>query len=146
MSDFMIAGGKIETMEFHEPAELSKLPQKVIVNSTGYGARALWKDESIVPVRGQIAWLIPQPEVNYGVGYKNINILGNVARIGKWAFSSCNSLTGVTIPSTVTEIGDGAFSSCQILTSVTIPNSVTSIGKGAFKATGTCGTVRFFRA
>jgi hypothetical protein len=35
----------------------------------------LWKDESIVPVRGQIAWLIPQPEVNYGVQYKNVNIL-----------------------------------------------------------------------
>jgi len=35
----------------------------------------LWKDESIVPVRGQIAWLIPQPEVNYGVMYKNVNIL-----------------------------------------------------------------------
>jgi glycine/D-amino acid oxidase-like deaminating enzyme len=54
---------------------LSQLTQKVIVNATGYGARALWNDESIVPVRGQIAWLIPQPEVNYGVMYKNVNIL-----------------------------------------------------------------------
>ena len=49
----------------HTPADLSQLPQKVIINCTGYGARALWQDESIVPVRGQIAWLIPQPEVNY---------------------------------------------------------------------------------
>jgi glycine/D-amino acid oxidase-like deaminating enzyme len=49
--------------------------QKVVINATGYGARALWKDESIVPVRGQIAWLIPQSEVNYGVIYKNVNIL-----------------------------------------------------------------------
>jgi glycine/D-amino acid oxidase-like deaminating enzyme len=47
----------------------------VVINATGYGARALWKDESIVPVRGPIAWLIPQPEVNYGVFYKNVNIL-----------------------------------------------------------------------
>ncbi len=46
-----------------------------MINATGYGARALWKDESIVPVRGQIAWLIPQPEVNYGVQYKNLFIL-----------------------------------------------------------------------
>ena len=51
------------------------MAQKVVINATGYGARALWKDESIVPVRGQIAWLIPQPEVNYGVLYKNVNIL-----------------------------------------------------------------------
>ena len=46
-----------------------------MINATGYGARALWKDESIVPVRGQIAWLIPQPEVNYGVQYKGVYIL-----------------------------------------------------------------------
>jgi len=26
-------------------------------------------------VRGQIAWLIPQPEVNYGVFYKNVGVL-----------------------------------------------------------------------
>ena len=46
-----------------------------MINCPGYGARALWKDESIVPVRGQIAWLIPQPEVNYGVIYKGVNML-----------------------------------------------------------------------
>lgn len=75
MNDFLVEGGRIETVEFHTPADLSQVPQKVIINATGYGARALWKDESIVPVRGQIAWLIPQPEVNYGVQYKNVNIL-----------------------------------------------------------------------
>jgi len=50
-------------------------PQKVVINATGYGARTLWKDESIVPVRGQIAWLIPQFGVNYGVFYKGLQIL-----------------------------------------------------------------------
>lgn len=73
--DFLVEGGKIEHIEFHEPNELTQLPQKVIINATGYGARALWKDESIVPVRGQIGWLIPQPEVNYGVSYKGVDIL-----------------------------------------------------------------------
>jgi D-amino-acid oxidase len=75
MTDFLIEGGKIERVEFHTPAELNQIPQKVVINATGYGARALWNDESIVPVRGQIAWLIPQPEVNYGVLYKNVNML-----------------------------------------------------------------------
>jgi len=75
MSDFLIAGGKIEPTEFHSPTELSGLPQKVLVNATGYGARSLWKDESITPVRGQIAWLIPQPDVNYGLNFGNLNIL-----------------------------------------------------------------------
>ena len=75
VTDFLIEGGKIERIEFHSPAELSQLPQKVVINATGYGARALWKDDSIVPVRGQIAWLVPQPECNYGVIYKNLIIL-----------------------------------------------------------------------
>jgi D-amino-acid oxidase len=76
VSDFLTEGGRIERLELHSPSELSALPQKVVINCTGYGARALWKDESIVPVRGQIAWLIPQPEVNYGLQYKNIYVLG----------------------------------------------------------------------
>jgi D-amino-acid oxidase len=76
LNDFFVEGGKIEHVEFHSPSELSQLTQKVVINATGYGARALWHDESIVPVRGQIAWLIPQPEVNYGVMYNGVFILG----------------------------------------------------------------------
>jgi D-amino-acid oxidase len=62
-------------MEFHTPAELANLRQKVIINCAGYGARALWKDESIVPMQGQIAWLIPQPEVRYGVCYRGVSTI-----------------------------------------------------------------------
>ena len=75
VTDFLIAGGKIETMEFRTPADLTRLPEKVVIHATGYGARALWKDETLVPVRGQIAWLIPQPEVTYGLNYRNLNIV-----------------------------------------------------------------------
>ena len=75
MTDFMIAGGKIETREFHSPQELTQLSEKVIVNCPGYGGRALWGDESITPVRGQIAWLIPQEGAQYGIGYKGLNML-----------------------------------------------------------------------
>jgi D-amino-acid oxidase len=75
VTDFLVEGGKIERVEFYSPSDLNQVPQKVVINATGYGARALWKDESIIPVRGQIAWLIPQPEVNYGLSYKNVNVL-----------------------------------------------------------------------
>ena len=51
---------------------MTQLKEKVVINCPGYAARELWNDDSIVPVRGQIAWLIPQPEVNYGFNYKNI--------------------------------------------------------------------------
>jgi glycine/D-amino acid oxidase-like deaminating enzyme len=75
MNDFMIAGGAIETREFQAPQDLASLAQPVIINCTGYGARQLWSDESIVPVRGQIAWLIPQEGVHYGLSYKGVNVL-----------------------------------------------------------------------
>jgi glycine/D-amino acid oxidase-like deaminating enzyme len=75
MNDFLIAGGAIETREFHTPQDVAQLPQPVIINCPGYGGRQLWSDESIVPVRGQIAWLIPQPGATYGVFYKDVNVV-----------------------------------------------------------------------
>ena len=75
MTDFFTAGGKFVRKEFHAPNDLTQLKEKVVINCPGYAAREWWKDESITPVRGQIAWLIPQPEVNYGFNYKNISIL-----------------------------------------------------------------------
>ena len=74
-TDFLIEGGHIETMTFNTPADLQRLKQPVIVNCTGYGARALWQDETVVPVRGQINWLAPQPEVHYGLYYRHVNVL-----------------------------------------------------------------------
>ena len=75
LTDFLTAGGKIETREFHSPQDLASLPQKVIVNCPGYGGRALWSDESIIPVRGQIAWLIPQEGAQYGLNYRGLSVL-----------------------------------------------------------------------
>jgi D-amino-acid oxidase len=75
MQEFFIAGGRIETREFHSPNEFASLPQPVVICCTGYDSRALWSDESVVPVRGQIAWLIPQEGATYGINYKSLNML-----------------------------------------------------------------------
>jgi D-amino-acid oxidase len=74
LTDFLLAGGQIRHREFHGPAEFGELDEKVVINCTGYGARALWSDESIVPIRGQIGWLLPQREVNYGIDYKYVSV------------------------------------------------------------------------
>jgi glycine/D-amino acid oxidase-like deaminating enzyme len=74
-SDFLIGGGRIVPMELHEPGDVAKIRQKTIINCTGYGARALWRDESIVPVRGQIAWLIPQAGATYGAYYGSLSMI-----------------------------------------------------------------------
>lgn len=73
--DFLRAGGRIVDMTFDTPADLARLREPVVVNCTGYGARALWRDESVVPVRGQIAWLKPQPEIRYGLFYRHVLML-----------------------------------------------------------------------
>ena len=75
MNDFLIAGGVIETREFQSPQDVASVPQSVIINCPGYGGRKLWSDESIVPVRGQIAWLIPQEDVHYSLLYKDLNVV-----------------------------------------------------------------------
>ena len=72
MNDFFIAGGQFRRADFRAPSQIAALGKKVVINCTGYGARALWKDETLVPVRGQIARLIPQPEVRYGLVYRSV--------------------------------------------------------------------------
>jgi glycine/D-amino acid oxidase-like deaminating enzyme len=71
VSDFRSAGGKIEVTEFTSPADFARLPQKTLVHATGYGARALLNDESVIPVRGQVARTPPQEGIHYGLAYRD---------------------------------------------------------------------------
>ena len=65
LRDFYIAGGKLVVKEFHSREEIMRLPEPVIFNCTGLGARALFGDQKLGPVRGQLEVLLPQPEVDY---------------------------------------------------------------------------------
>lgn len=65
LRDFYVAGGKISVREFRSPEELQALPEQVIMNCTGLGSRALFRDEKLIPVRGQLEVLLPQPEIDY---------------------------------------------------------------------------------
>ena len=82
MEDFLREGGEIETREFVHPREFAGLREPVVVNCTGYGARALLGDESVIPVRGQTARLVPQPEVDYLVSYRGHNLIAVPRRDG----------------------------------------------------------------
>jgi glycine/D-amino acid oxidase-like deaminating enzyme len=75
LADFSANGGKIEIAEFHAPAEFARLKEKTLINATGYGARALFGDQSIIPVRGQLTRMIPQADVSYGLFYKNVGFV-----------------------------------------------------------------------
>jgi D-amino-acid oxidase len=47
---------------------LMSLTQEIVVNCTGLGARTLWHDPKVKPVKGQLAMLRPQPELQYLYG------------------------------------------------------------------------------
>jgi glycine/D-amino acid oxidase-like deaminating enzyme len=65
LDEFEIAGGKIIVREIPDPSAITALPEKLIFNCTGLGARALFNDTELVPLKGQLTFLLPQPEVQY---------------------------------------------------------------------------------
>ena len=65
LRDFFIAGGRVNVREFAEARDLMSLPEKLIFNCTGLGARTLFHDDELIPIRGQLSFLLPQPEVDY---------------------------------------------------------------------------------
>ena len=75
LADFTANGGRIEIAEFHTPADFHRLKEKTLVNSTGYGARALFSDNSVVPVRGQLARMMPDSNVTYGLFYNGVGFV-----------------------------------------------------------------------
>lgn len=67
MRDIQIAGGKIEVREFATRESVAALPEKLVFNCTGLGSRDLFGDEELHPLKGQLAILLPQPEVRYAL-------------------------------------------------------------------------------
>ena len=74
LSEFFARGGKFVMKDFHGPADYATLKEKLVINCTGYAARDLWQDHTVIPVRGQTGWLVPQPEAFYSVRYRNVSL------------------------------------------------------------------------
>lgn len=82
LNEFARLGGHLEIRELSGPEDFARLRERTLVNCTGYGARQLLDDGSLIPIRGQTAKLIPQPEVTYGVQYWEANITAYPRRDG----------------------------------------------------------------
>ena len=65
MNDFQIAGGEIIVKEFKDTNEVLQLDEPVIINCTGLGSRVLFNDNDLIPIKGQLTFLLPQEEVDY---------------------------------------------------------------------------------
>jgi D-amino-acid oxidase len=67
MRDVRLFGGRVVIRTFTSPRELASLDEPVIVNCTGLGARDLFGDQELIPLKGQLTALVPQPEVDYAI-------------------------------------------------------------------------------
>ena len=93
MRDVLEAGGRFEVRSFAAPADIVRLKERLVFNCTGLGARALFGDEDLRPARGQLAILLPQPEVRYAftgsAGYMFPRpdgiILGGTFQLDNWS-------------------------------------------------------------
>ena len=63
--DVMRFGGRIVIRKFDTPRDLMTLDESIIINCTGLGSHDLFGDTELVPLKGQLTLLVPQPEVNY---------------------------------------------------------------------------------
>ncbi len=67
LDDVREGGGRIVERTIDTPKAIEHLPEDVVVNCTGLGARMLFGDDTLVPIKGQLTILEPQPEVNYAL-------------------------------------------------------------------------------
>jgi glycine/D-amino acid oxidase-like deaminating enzyme len=67
LDEVRLAGAAVRVVEIADRNALRALPERVVFNCTGLGSRALFGDAELVPVKGQLTFLIPQPEVQYAV-------------------------------------------------------------------------------
>ena len=94
LRDFYIAGGRVVVKEFRNRREIARLSESVVFNCTGLGSRELFADEELIPVRGQLEVLLPQPEIDYcylSSGYmfprRDGVILGGTWDHGDWSLA-----------------------------------------------------------
>jgi D-amino-acid oxidase len=63
--DFQLWGGHIIVRKFDSQRELATLREPIVINCTGLGARDLFGDQELIPLKGQLTVLTPQSDVNY---------------------------------------------------------------------------------
>jgi glycine/D-amino acid oxidase-like deaminating enzyme len=102
LADFQRFGGRIVIRKLDARRDILWLPESLVVNCSGIGAKDLFGDEELIPLKGQLTVVVPQPEVDYGTngGLSNAPaapgsglhmmpradgiILGGIAQRGVW--------------------------------------------------------------
>ncbi len=97
LDDVRAAGGEIVERRLETVADIQSLGEDVVVNCTGLGARALFGDDTLVPIKGQLAVLEAQPDVSYALKStvadlymfprRNAVVLGGSHQRGDWSLA-----------------------------------------------------------
>ena len=88
--DFLRAGGVFVVQDFKSVVDVLALPEPTIFNCTGLGARELFGDEEMVPAKGQLVFIPPDPAVDYLTigGGEGVNYMfprtGEIVLGGSW--------------------------------------------------------------
>lgn len=93
-------GGRVVVRRFSTQRDVAALDEPVVVNCTGLGAGQLFGDRQLVPVKGQLMVLPPQPEVTYRLSAKAADgwpigmhpradgiLIGNLQQRGSWSLA-----------------------------------------------------------
>lgn len=89
--DFLLEGGRIVVRNFPDREAVLALQEPVIMNCTGLGAKAVFGDQELIPIKGQLTILLPQPEIDYITSFagdmvprKDGILLGGTVEPGVW--------------------------------------------------------------
>ena len=96
--DFQLSGGKFVIRNFINQNDVLSLKEKVIFNCTGLGAKTLFGDEELTPVKGQLVFIPPDPAIDYLTvgGGKDVTymfprsgeiLLGGSSQEGDWSMN-----------------------------------------------------------
>ncbi len=67
LGEVRAAGGRVSIRRFGAAEEVFRLPHPIVFNCSGLGAKALFGDEELMPVKGQLSVLMPQPGIDYNL-------------------------------------------------------------------------------
>jgi len=94
----VLKGAKCIKRAFNSKDELLELEEPILINCMGYGAKTVFNDNLLIPIRGQLLYFAPQTNIDYVLGsvgdrnnyfyfvpWENKLILGGTYEVGEEA-------------------------------------------------------------
>jgi D-amino-acid oxidase len=114
--DLLAAGAPLQTRTFSGAADVQALPQSVVVNCLGLGAKDVWPDPNLMGRRGQLALLKAQPGLKYlysGIGYvfprQDHLVVGGTVELDQGVDATPDPVMGALMVKIVRAVFDGVL-------------------------------------